>query len=175
MGRLLLEHQDKAYLQRSSSEWVLHGLLGVLLAVRFSCVGQREDSSLCAVCIAELVGSVQSCGDGEVQYIHTYIHMYPWLCIQCLHIRRSKEQIEKIVKSLGLKISARDSRHTNPKAHLFAICSQWLPLAKASLSMVVKYLPSPLQLTEERVERLLCGASQTFQSLPLKTQLLKDG
>lgn len=92
-----------------------------------------------------------------------------------VYVHRSKEQIEKIVSSLGLKISARDSRHTNPKTHLFAICSQWLPLAKACLSMVVKYLPSPLQLTEERVERLLCGSSQTFQSLPHKTQLLKDG
>lgn len=98
-----------------------------------------------------------------------------YVCVRVC-VCRSKEQIEKIVSSLGLKISARDSRHTNnPKAHLFAICSQWLPLAKACLSMVVKYLPSPLQLTEERVERLLCGTSQTFQSLPHRTQLLKDG
>lgn len=75
---------------------------------------------------------------------------------------------------MDLKISAKDSRHTNPKVHLFAICSQWLPLAKAILSMVVTHLPSPLQLTEERVERLMCNSSQTFQSLPLKTQSLKD-
>lgn len=76
---------------------------------------------------------------------------------------------------MQLKISARDSRHTNPKVHLFAICSQWLPLARTVLHMTVEHLPSPLQLTEERVERLMCKPSQAFQSLPLKTQLLKEG
>lgn len=81
MGGLLLEHEDKAYLQRSSSECVLHGQLHVLLAVRFLCVGQREDASLCAVCIAELVGSVQSCCDGEVPYNpHTNLHEDITLC-----------------------------------------------------------------------------------------------
>ena len=87
---------------------------------------------------------------------------------------RDKERIEKIVSSMKLKISARDSRHTNPRVHLFAVCSQWLPLARAVLRMVVTRLPSPLQLSEERVERLMCSRSQAFQSLPHTTQLLKD-
>lgn len=87
---------------------------------------------------------------------------------------RDKKQVDKIVTSLGLKVSARDSRHTNPRVHLFALCSQWLPLARATLTMVVLQLPSPLGLSEERVEKLMCGATQTFQSLPLKSQLLKE-
>ena len=87
---------------------------------------------------------------------------------------RDKEQIEKIVKSMKLKISARDSRHTSPRVHLFAVCSQWLPLAEEVLQMVVRHLPSPLQLSEERVKRLMCSTTTTFQSLPNKTQLLKD-
>ena len=83
--------------------------------------------------------------------------------------------MEKIVSSMSLKISARDSRHTNPKVHLFAICSQWLPLARTVLSMAVQQLPSPLELTDERVERLMCRPSQSFQSLPHRTQALKEG
>lgn len=83
--------------------------------------------------------------------------------------------MEKIVSSMKLKISARDSRHTNPKVLLFAICSQWLPLAEAVLSMSVDHLSSPLQLTDERVERLMCRPSQSFQSLPHETQMLKQG
>ena len=75
--------------------------------------------------------------------------------------------------SLNLKISARDSRLSNPRLYLFALCSQWLPLAKAVLSMVTANLPSPLQLAEERVEKLMCSTVQSFQSLPKKTQLLK--
>lgn len=41
--------------------------------------------------------------------------------------------------------------------------------------MVCQKLPSPLDMTSERVEKLLCTGSQTFESLPLETQALKAG
>ena len=43
--------------------------------------------------------------------------------------------IEKIVKSLNLKIALRDSRHSDPRVQLTAITSQWLPVSKAVLCM----------------------------------------
>ena len=76
---------------------------------------------------------------------------------------------------MKLKISARDSRHTDPRVHLFAVCSQWLPLASAVLSMVVLHMPSPLQLSRERVEKLMCSSAKTFDSFPPQTQLLAEG
>uniref|UniRef100_A0A663LKM2 Elongation factor-like GTPase 1 n=1 Tax=Athene cunicularia TaxID=194338 RepID=A0A663LKM2_ATHCN len=84
-----------------------------------------------------------------------------------------KEKIEKIVTSLGLKIGARESRHADPKVHLNAICSQWLPISDAVLSMVCNKLPSPLDITAERVEKLMCVGARTFDSLPPETQELK--
>ena len=41
--------------------------------------------------------------------------------------------------------------------------------------MVVAQLPSPLQLTPERVEKLMCSNAKTFDSFPRQTQLLKEG
>ena len=41
--------------------------------------------------------------------------------------------------------------------------------------MVVGQLPSPLQLTPERVEKLMCSSAKTFDSFPRQTQLLKEG
>ena len=41
--------------------------------------------------------------------------------------------------------------------------------------MVVDHLPTPLQLSPERVERLMCGSAKTFDSFPTPTQLLEDG
>lgn len=41
--------------------------------------------------------------------------------------------------------------------------------------MVVGQLPSPLQLTPERVEKLMCSSAKTFDSFPRRTQLLKEG
>uniref|UniRef100_A0A0F7ZE56 Elongation factor-like 1 n=1 Tax=Crotalus adamanteus TaxID=8729 RepID=A0A0F7ZE56_CROAD len=88
--------------------------------------------------------------------------------------KRDKEKIEKIISSLGLKIAARELRHTDPKVQLNAICSQWLPISDAVLSMVCDKLPSPLDIPAERVERLLCTATKAFDSLPQETQDLKE-
>uniref|UniRef100_A0A8C3J9C9 Elongation factor-like GTPase 1 n=1 Tax=Calidris pygmaea TaxID=425635 RepID=A0A8C3J9C9_9CHAR len=96
-----------------------------------------------------------------------------FLSIYCFPYR-DKEKIEKIVTSLGLKIGARESRHADPKVHLNAICSQWLPISDAVLSMVCNKLPSPLDITAERVEKLMCVGARTFDSLPPETQELKS-
>ncbi|NXU65016.1 EFL1 GTPase, partial [Horornis vulcanius] len=89
-------------------------------------------------------------------------------------MRRDKEKIEKIVTSLGLRIGARESRHTDPKVQLNAICSQWLPISDAVLSMVCNKIPSPLDITAERVEKLMSVGARTFDSLPPETRELKS-
>uniref|UniRef100_A0A8C5RK10 Tr-type G domain-containing protein n=1 Tax=Laticauda laticaudata TaxID=8630 RepID=A0A8C5RK10_LATLA len=88
--------------------------------------------------------------------------------------KRDKEKIEKIISSLGLKIATRELHHTDPKVQLNAICSQWLPISDAVLSMVCDKLSSPLEITAERVEKLLCFGAKTFDSLPEETQELKE-
>ena len=100
-----------------------------------------------------------------------------WLYPKCTRQRlpRDRERIEKIVQSLNLKISARDSRQSDSKAHLQAIFHQWLPLSRTVLQMVVEKLPSPLEISFERVEKLMCGGLRTFESLPDKTKSLKHG
>ena len=99
--------------------------------------------------------------------------LYPKCTRQCLP--RDKERIETIVQSLNLKISARDSRQSDSKAHLQAIFHQWLPLSRTVLQMVVEKLPSPLEISSERVEKLMCGGLRAFESLPDKTKSLKHG
>ncbi|XP_051896621.1 elongation factor-like GTPase 1 isoform X2 [Pristis pectinata] len=97
-----------------------------------------------------------------------------WSLYEAVVVRRDKEKINKIVNSLGLSILPRDSRHTDPRVHLNAICTQWLPISQAVLSMVCHKLPSPLDITEERVEKLMCVRSRRFDSLPAQTQVLKQ-
>ena len=92
-----------------------------------------------------------------------------------LDLCRNKEKIDKITSSLKLKVSVRDSKMGDPRAHVFAICSQWLPLARAVLEMVTRKLPSPLEVSEARAERLMCDSAKTFDSLPPSTQELKKG
>ncbi|XP_067827713.1 elongation factor-like GTPase 1 [Heptranchias perlo] len=97
-----------------------------------------------------------------------------WSLYEAVVVRRDKEKIDKIVNSLGLTILPRDSRHTDPKVHLNAICTQWLPISQAVLSMVCSKLPSPMDIAAERVEKLMCVRSRRFDSLPAQTQALKQ-
>uniref|UniRef100_A0A2K5UTP3 Tr-type G domain-containing protein n=1 Tax=Macaca fascicularis TaxID=9541 RepID=A0A2K5UTP3_MACFA len=48
-------------------------------------------------------------------------------------LKKDKGKIDKIVTSLGLKIGAREARHSDPKVQINAICSQWLPISHAVL------------------------------------------
>ncbi|XP_070758069.1 elongation factor-like GTPase 1 isoform X1 [Enoplosus armatus] len=96
-----------------------------------------------------------------------------WSLYDAVVTRRDKEKVEKVVTSLGVKVMARDSRHSDPKVLLSAICSQWLPLSQAVLSMVCEKLPSPLDMAAERVEKLMSVGARRFDSLPEQTQDLK--
>ncbi|CAI9717329.1 elongation factor-like GTPase 1 isoform X1 [Octopus vulgaris] len=96
-----------------------------------------------------------------------------WAVYQAVMIKKDKEMIAKIVNSLNLKISARDSR-SDPKVHIQAICSQWLPLSNAVLSMVAKKIPAPTNMSKARIEKLMSSNSRGFESLPQKSQDLRN-
>ncbi|XP_059928148.1 elongation factor-like GTPase 1 [Gadus macrocephalus] len=97
-----------------------------------------------------------------------------WTLYDAVVTRRDKEKVEKMMTSLGVKVMARDSRHSDPKVLLSAICSQWLPISQAVLSMVCEKLPSPLDISTERIERLMSVGARRFDSLPERTQELKN-
>uniref|UniRef100_A0AAQ5ZKE4 Elongation factor-like 1 n=1 Tax=Amphiprion ocellaris TaxID=80972 RepID=A0AAQ5ZKE4_AMPOC len=96
-----------------------------------------------------------------------------WSLYDAVVTRRDKEKVEKVVASLGIKVMARDLRHSDPKVLLSAICSQWLPVSQAVLSMVCEKLPSPLDMASERAEKLMSVGARRFDSLPAQTQKLK--
>uniref|UniRef100_A0A7N9AYB0 Elongation factor-like 1 n=1 Tax=Mastacembelus armatus TaxID=205130 RepID=A0A7N9AYB0_9TELE len=92
-----------------------------------------------------------------------------WSLYDAVITRRDKEKVEKVMASLGVKVMTRDSRHSDPKVLLSAICSQWLPVSQAVLSMVCEKLPSPLDIATERVEKLLSVGARRFDLLPEQT------
>ncbi|XP_045216272.2 elongation factor-like GTPase 1 isoform X2 [Mercenaria mercenaria] len=97
-----------------------------------------------------------------------------WAVYDAVVVSRDKEMTEKIVKSLNLKITARDSRHNDPRVQLQALMGQWLPVSQAVLDKVVEKLPSPLEIEEEKVEKLMCNQARRFDSMPQETQDLKQ-
>ncbi|XP_046678882.1 LOW QUALITY PROTEIN: elongation factor-like GTPase 1 [Homalodisca vitripennis] len=96
-----------------------------------------------------------------------------WSVYENIVVRKDKEKLMKMVESLNVKMTARDLRHTDSKVQLQAFCSQWLPLASTVLDMVCAKLPSPCEILEEKVERLMCPSNQSWDSLPPESQALK--
>ncbi|XP_055352088.1 elongation factor-like GTPase 1 [Paramacrobiotus metropolitanus] len=94
-----------------------------------------------------------------------------WQMYDAVGVKKDKALVEKMAAALGLKIHPRDLR-LDPKGLIFALCSQWLPLGKAVLDAVCRQLPSPVEISEERVESLL-ASQQPFAALPGPTQALK--
>jgi ribosome assembly protein 1 len=82
--------------------------------------------------------------------------------------------IDKILTSLNIKILPRDLKSTEAKIPLQSLFNSWIPLSKALLDVVVEYLPSPLDLTNEKIEHLMCSRSNQFKLLPVDTQNLKN-
>ncbi|KAH9492468.1 Elongation factor-like GTPase 1 [Bulinus truncatus] len=96
-----------------------------------------------------------------------------WAAYDAVVIKKDSSMIEKIIQSLGLSIPPRDLRHKDDRVLLQAVMSQWLPLSNAILDVVTTCLPSPLQISDERIQKLMCNKSQQFFSLPKETQNLK--
>ena len=65
------------------------------------------------------------------------------------------ERVEKIVKTLNLKILPRDLRSKDTRNLLVAIFSQWLPLSTSVLLTVINKLPSPVQAQTDRTTLIL--------------------
>ncbi|XP_014251313.1 elongation factor-like GTPase 1 [Cimex lectularius] len=96
-----------------------------------------------------------------------------WTIYETICIRKDKTKIESISSALGVKLTQRDLRHTDPKVQLQAIFSQWLPLSNAVLDMVYNVLPPANKLSEEKVEKLMCSSGQSIDLYPPETQALK--
>ncbi|GFY45983.1 elongation factor-like GTPase 1 [Trichonephila inaurata madagascariensis] len=97
-----------------------------------------------------------------------------WSVYDAVLVQKDKLMMDKIVKSLNLVIPSRDVNHKDPKIQLQAIFGQWLPLSSTVLEMVCNFVPSPLELSEEKVESLMCSSSLKFEVLPQETRNLKS-
>ncbi|XP_034944028.1 elongation factor-like GTPase 1 [Chelonus insularis] len=96
-----------------------------------------------------------------------------WTLYDIVLVKKDKEKMMSMMEKMNIKLTNRDLRVTDTKVQLNAIASQWLPLAKACLSMVCDNVPAPHELSGDKIERLMSG-NNDFSSLPSETQQLKS-
>ncbi|CAD6890782.1 unnamed protein product [Tilletia controversa] len=78
-----------------------------------------------------------------------------WSVYDSVVLNRDQEKVEKIVKTLDLRIAQRDLRAKDPSTLLVSIFSQWLPLAACTFSAVVSNTPAPAVAQKFRLPKML--------------------
>ncbi|KAI5812615.1 putative ribosome biogenesis protein Ria1 [Pyronema omphalodes] len=78
-----------------------------------------------------------------------------WAIYNSTVLNHDQEKIEKIVKSLNLKILPRDLKSKDLRSLLQTIFMQWLPLSKAVLISVVEQLPPPTTAQKDRMPHII--------------------
>ncbi|KAG0125842.1 hypothetical protein HOY82DRAFT_570872 [Tuber indicum] len=81
-----------------------------------------------------------------------------WAVYASTVLNKDQEKIEKIVKSLGLKILPREMKSKDTRSLLSTIFSQWLPLSSALLVAVIETLPSPPAAQKQRMPAIVSSA-----------------
>ncbi|EEB07090.1 GTPase Ria1 [Schizosaccharomyces japonicus yFS275] len=80
-----------------------------------------------------------------------------WAIYDCAILNRNLERVEKVIKSLGVKVLPRDVKSKDPRNLLLSIFQQWLPIAKAVLLTAIAKVPSPIRSQKERVPSILAS------------------
>lgn len=96
-----------------------------------------------------------------------------WNLYEVIAVRKDKDKIPAIAEKFNVKIHLRDFRQSDPKVHIHAIFSKWLPIQRAVLEQVVRLCPHPGQISEEKATQLMCSLNQDFDSLPAETRALR--
>ncbi|XP_020715018.1 elongation factor-like GTPase 1 isoform X3 [Ceratitis capitata] len=97
-----------------------------------------------------------------------------WSLYDIIAVRKDKEKLPIIAEKLGIKLQARDLRVADPKAQIKTVLGQWLPIDRTVLEMVVRHVPAPNVISDERAERLLFPQNVELSSYSKETLVLKD-
>ncbi|KAF9585233.1 Cytoplasmic GTPase/eEF2-like protein (ribosomal biogenesis) [Lunasporangiospora selenospora] len=78
-----------------------------------------------------------------------------WKIYEVVVVQPDRDMMEKVVKSLNLKVLPRDLRSRDTRGLLTTIFSQWLPLSTCILLAVIEQLPSPPAAQKIRMPKML--------------------
>lgn len=96
-----------------------------------------------------------------------------WKAYEFICSKHDKIRMRKICEALDIQLTYRDFEHTDCRNQIRLVMSKWLPLAQNLLDSVTKLIPSPKDLSDKRVERLLSSNLKGFQQLREETKKLK--
>ncbi|XP_055915224.1 elongation factor-like GTPase 1 [Eupeodes corollae] len=97
-----------------------------------------------------------------------------WNLYDIIVVRKDKEKLPVIAEKLGIKLSPRDLKMGDVKSQIKAVLGQWLPVDKSILHMVIRHIPQPNVISDERAERLLFPTNVELTTYPPETLAFKE-
>ncbi|PVU96904.1 hypothetical protein BB561_000885 [Smittium simulii] len=94
-----------------------------------------------------------------------------WKVYEATVLNSDQDRIDKIISSLGCKITTRDRKVKDQKILASLIMRSWLPLAQTCMLAIIDQLPSPNQAQSIRIPKLIKG-KYNFHDGPVVTSLL---
>eukprot|EP00049_Salpingoeca_infusionum_P007105 m.115747 g.115747 ORF g.115747 m.115747 type:complete len:1185 (-) comp13579_c0_seq3:2828-6382(-) len=91
---------------------------------------------------------------GKPSLFVSFVLSQLWAVHKSTVLEPNKDQVAKITSSLNVKLATRVQQTRDYKVILRAIMSQWLPLAPCVMDLVCARLPSPTDISAERVASL---------------------
>lgn len=87
---------------------------------------------------------------------------------------RDVEKLKSISEKLGIPQTARDLKHADIRIPIRNMLSQWLPIERSLLDLIVNIVPNPQMIPESKAEKLLCSRMEDFRAFPERTQRLRE-
>ena len=78
-----------------------------------------------------------------------------WAVYDAVLLNPDTERVDKMIKSLGLKILPQELKSKDSSVLLQAMLGQWLPLSRSILLTVIEMLPSPRAAQEYRLDKYM--------------------
>ena len=83
-----------------------------------------------------------------------------WAAYNAVVVDRDPVKMDKIIKTLNLKVLPRELKSKDVKSLIQSIMTQWLPLSRAVLLSVIQHVPSPVVAQKLRLPSILHPEAQ---------------
>eukprot|EP01125_Pyxidicula_operculata_P013602 TRINITY_DN450_c0_g1_i1.p1 TRINITY_DN450_c0_g1~~TRINITY_DN450_c0_g1_i1.p1 ORF type:complete len:810 (+),score=225.15 TRINITY_DN450_c0_g1_i1:228-2657(+) len=83
-------------------------------------------------------------------------------------IQGNKEELDKMLPSIGVKLTKEDREITKTSDLISRVLQQWLPAGDALAKMIIDFLPSPVEAQKYRAETLYTGPADDECAVAMK-------
>lgn len=80
----------------------------------------------------------------------------------------------EIAEKLKIDVKIHKTSVNDPRELIMLLLGQWLPVSRTVFRMVSQHVPSPLEMSDDRAQKLLFPMNAVLESYPMETLKVKE-